>query len=74
MSIITVQLIEGLLSVAQKRQLAAILTDALVRIEGEAMRAVTWCIIEEVRNGHWTVGGQPLTRAEARVIVGRKAC
>jgi 4-oxalocrotonate tautomerase len=74
MSIITVRLIEGLLTAAQKRQLAAKLTEALVAIEGEAMRAVTWCVIEEVKNGHWMVGGQPLTRREVRSIVGHKAC
>jgi 4-oxalocrotonate tautomerase len=70
MSIITVTLIEGLLTTAQKRELAANLTDAVVRVEGEAMRAATWCIIDEVKNGHWMIGGQPLTRREVRSIVG----
>jgi 4-oxalocrotonate tautomerase len=70
MSIITVRLIEGLLSTAQRQQLARTLTNAVVRIEGEAMRAVTWCVIEEVKNGNWTIGGQPLTRSDSRVISG----
>ena len=72
MSIITVKLIEGLLSAAQRQQLAGTLTDAVVRMEGEAMRAVTWCIIEEVKNGNWTIGGQPMTRSDSRVISGRE--
>jgi len=28
------------------------LTDAMVAIEGEAMRQVTWVVIDEVKGGH----------------------
>jgi 4-oxalocrotonate tautomerase len=41
-----------------------------VDVEGEAMRPLTWCIIEEVPDGRWTIGGQPLTRRELRDIAG----
>ena len=47
MSIITVKLIEGTLSSAQKLRLGKNLTDTVVAIEGEVMRPVTWCIIED---------------------------
>jgi hypothetical protein len=35
----------------------------MVSIEGENMRPVTWCVIEEVRSGDWGIGGNPLTTA-----------
>ncbi len=37
------------------------LTEAMVAIEGERMRGVTWCVIEEVKSGDWAIGGQPVT-------------
>jgi len=37
------------------------LTDAMVSIEGENMRQVTWVYIEDVKQGELGIGGQPLT-------------
>ena len=31
----------------------------MVSVEGEAMRPVTWVVIEEVKGGDWGVGGKP---------------
>jgi 4-oxalocrotonate tautomerase len=39
-------------------------TDAMVSVEGEAMRGVTWVTIEEVASGSWGIGGTPLTTAD----------
>ena len=36
-------------------------TDAMVSIEGENMRGVTWCVLEEVKSGDWGIAGQCLT-------------
>ena len=33
----------------------------MVSIEGEAMRSVTWCLVEEVASGEWGFGGQTPT-------------
>jgi|KBSMisStaDraftv2_1062788.scaffolds.fasta_scaffold71175_2 4-oxalocrotonate tautomerase len=71
MSIITVKLIEGTLSSAQKLRLGKNLTDTVVAIEGEVMRPVTWCIIEDIRDGQWFIGGQPLRRKDILGITGR---
>jgi 4-oxalocrotonate tautomerase len=32
----------------------------MVEIEGENMRPVTWCVIEEVTSGDWGIAGQPM--------------
>jgi 4-oxalocrotonate tautomerase len=61
MPLINVRLIENVFTPEQKQQMARDLTDALVAIEGERMRGVTWCVIEEVKSGDWAIGGQPLT-------------
>jgi 4-oxalocrotonate tautomerase len=37
------------------------LTDAIVSIEGENMRGVTWIKISEVASGEWGIGGQSVT-------------
>jgi hypothetical protein len=42
-----------------------------VAIEGEVMRPVTLCIIEDIRDGQWSIGGQPLRRKDIRGITGR---
>jgi 4-oxalocrotonate tautomerase len=61
MPFINVRLIENVFTPEQKQQIARDLTEAMVAIEGERMRGVTWCVIEEVKSGDWAIGGQPLT-------------
>ena len=73
MPLINVKLIDGVFSDTQKRQIVKSLTDAMVQIEGEAMRSVTWCVIEEVKSGDWAIGGQPLTTSDVRALASRKA-
>jgi 4-oxalocrotonate tautomerase len=57
----------------QKRQIISKLTDAMVSIEGEAMRGVTWCVVEEVESGDWGIGGNALTTADVQAIARGKA-
>jgi 4-oxalocrotonate tautomerase len=46
--LVQVKLIEGVFSDAQKQEMIRKLTDAMVSIEGEKMREVTWVVVEEV--------------------------
>ena len=68
MPFINVKLIEGVFSPEQKKQIVHKLTDAMVSIEGEAMRGVTWTVIEEVKSGDWAIGGQPLSTADVLAL------
>jgi 4-oxalocrotonate tautomerase len=61
MPLIQVKLIEEVFTPAQKREIITKLTDAMVSIEGENLRSVTWVVIEDVRSGDWGIGGQALT-------------
>jgi 4-oxalocrotonate tautomerase len=49
MPLINVKLIEDVFTPEQKRRIVEELTDAMVAIEGESMRQVTWVVVEEVR-------------------------
>ena len=60
MPLINVRLIDGVFSPAQKKQIAEKLTDAMVAIEGEALRPYTLVVIDEVKSGDWAFGGQTL--------------
>ena len=72
MPLIQVSLIEEVFTSAQKQQIVRKLTDAMVEIEGEALRGVTWVTIQEVRSGDWAIGGQPLTTADVKALAAGK--
>jgi 4-oxalocrotonate tautomerase len=68
MPLINVKVIEGVFAPEQKAEIAKELTEAMVAIEGESMRGVTWCIIEEVASGEWAIGGQCLTTEAVKAL------
>ena len=68
MPLIEVNLIENVFSPAQKREIITKLTDAMVEIEGENMRPVTWCVIRAVTSGDWGIAGNALTTADVRAL------
>lgn len=73
MPLINVKIIEGVFSQSQKQEIIQKLTDALVSIEGENMRPVTWCIVEEVKSGDWGIAGNPLTTDDVKVLASGEA-
>lgn len=66
MPLITVKVIEGVFSAAQKQEMIRKLTDTMVSIEGENMRPMTMVIVEEVRSGDWGVAGNGLTTQDVK--------
>jgi 4-oxalocrotonate tautomerase len=73
MPLINVKLIEDVFTHEQKRRIVEELTDAMVAIEGEAMRPVTWVVVEEVRSGDWGIAGKPLTTQDVRALAAAPA-
>jgi 4-oxalocrotonate tautomerase len=57
MPLIQLKLMEQAFTPIQKKEIASQLTDAVVPIEGENMRPVTWVSIEEICSLEWTIGG-----------------
>lgn len=68
MPFIQVKVIENVFSAEQQQEIVRRLTDAMVSIEGENMRPVTWCVVEEVRSGSWWIAGNPLTTEDVRTL------
>ncbi len=66
-------MIKDVFTKEQKGQIINKLTDAMVAIEGEAMRGVTWCLVEEVESGDWGIAGKPLTTADVHALARGKA-
>jgi 4-oxalocrotonate tautomerase len=72
MPFINVKVIEGVFTPQQKSEIIRRLTDTMVAIEGEAMRPVTWTVIEEVKSGDWGIAGNPLSTADVRALAASK--
>ena len=68
MPLVNVKLVEGVCSSEQKQQIVRGLTEAMVAIEGENMRPVTWVIVEEVKSGDWGMAGNPVTTADVKAL------
>ena len=66
MPFVQVKLIEGVFSHDQKQEIVTRLTETMVDIEGEAMRPVTWVVVEEVASGEWGIGGKTLTTQDVK--------
>ncbi|MDT5389791.1 MAG: 4-oxalocrotonate tautomerase [Mycobacterium sp.] len=68
MPFVNVKVIEGVFSATQKQDIVRKVTDAMVEVEGEHMRPVTWVVVEEVASGDWGIGGNPLHTADVKAL------
>jgi 4-oxalocrotonate tautomerase len=68
MPLINVKLIKGVFNEQQKKRMVTDITNAMVAIEGETMRQVTWVFIEEVKSGNFAIGGKPLSTADVKAL------
>lgn len=68
MPLVNVKIIEGVFTSSQKQDMVRKLTDAMVEIEGEALRPLTWVVVEEVPSGDWGMGGKPLTTSDVKAM------
>ncbi|MFZ2405238.1 MAG: 4-oxalocrotonate tautomerase family protein [Methylobacter sp.] len=68
MPLVQIKGISGYLSLQQKQEIISKVTDAIVSVEGEGLRPVTWVLIEDVASGQWGVGGQAVTTDAIRAM------
>ena len=73
MPLVQVKAIGGVFSADEKRQIIEGITETMVAIEGEALRGVTWVIVEEVASGDWGIGGRGLTTQDVQGMAGTGA-
>ena len=66
MPLITIDVIKGVFTPDQKAEVITKITDAMVSVEGENLRPVTWVKINEIESGDWGIGGQALRAADVQ--------
>lgn len=66
MPLVDIELIAGVFDDDQKQRMIHDVTEAMVGVEGEAMRGVTWVRVQEIASGEWAIGGQPMTAEAVR--------
>lgn len=73
MPLVTIDVIKDVFTLSEKQQLIANVTEAMVAIEGEALRGVTWVRINEFESGDWAIGGKALTALDVQAMAGKVA-
>lgn len=73
MPLVQIKGVGGYLSSEQKAEMIRKVTDAVLAVEGEGLRQVTWVTIEDVEPGAWGVGGRPVTADDLRALARRGA-
>ena len=73
MPMVTIDVIKDVFTPAQKQQLIAKVTEAMIAVEGENLRGVTWVRIQEFESGDWAVGGKALRTSDVRALAAGKA-
>ena len=68
MPLVTIDVVKNVFTKEQKAALIDGVTEALVKVEGESMRPVTWVRIFEAEEGDWGIGGQRLDAATVHAM------
>ncbi|HVS77260.1 MAG TPA: tautomerase family protein [Steroidobacteraceae bacterium] len=68
MPLVTIDVIKDVFTPAQKKDLIAKVTQAMIEVEGEGMRPVTWVRINEFESGDWAIGGRMLRAADVQSL------
>jgi 4-oxalocrotonate tautomerase len=70
---VTIDVIKDVFTPEQKQKLITKVTEAMIEVEGEGMRPVTWVRIQEFESGDWAVGGKALRTADVQALAKSKA-
>ena len=73
MPLVTIDVIKDVFSTEEKEAMIKGVTEAMITVEGENMRPVTWVKIHEVENRDWAIGGKLLDANAVHAMAGKKA-
>jgi 4-oxalocrotonate tautomerase len=73
MPLVTIDVIKNVFSPDQKQDLIEKVTEAMIAVEGESMRPVTWVRINEIEQGDWAIGGKALKASDVHAMAAGKA-
>ncbi len=68
MPLVDIQLIKGVFNDSQKKAMIERVTEAVIGVDGEALRGVTWVRVLEISSGEWAIGGKPLTASDVKAL------
>lgn len=71
MPLVTIDVIKDVFTKEEKAEMIRGVTDAMIKVEGETMRPVTWVRILEVESGDWGIGGDLLTPDKVHTMQGK---
>ena len=71
MPLVTIDVIKDVFSAEKQAELIQKVTEAMIEVEGEELRPVTWVRIMEVEQGDWAIGGQQLNAAAVHGMGGK---
>jgi len=69
MPFIQVKVFEDELSKEQSKALIIKITNAVTEVTSEKLRDMTWVVIDEVKSGHWGIGGHALGLDDVKKLV-----
>jgi 4-oxalocrotonate tautomerase len=73
MPLVTIDVIKGVFTPQQKQQMIEKVTAAMIDVEGEGMRPVTWVRIAEFESGDWAIGGRRLAAGDVHAMAKGRA-
>jgi 4-oxalocrotonate tautomerase len=73
MPLVTIDVIKDVFTPAQKKELISRVTEAMIQVEGENLRSVTWVRLNEFESGNWAIGGTALRSADVQALAAGKA-
>jgi 4-oxalocrotonate tautomerase len=73
MPLVTIDVIKDVFTPTQKKDLISKVTQAMLEVEGENMRPVTWVRINEFESGDWAIGGKALRASDVKALAEGKA-
>ena len=68
MPLVTIDVIKNVFTPQQKEAMIEKVTNAMLEVEGEARRPVTWVRIMEVEGGDWAIGGKRLAASDVHAM------
>jgi 4-oxalocrotonate tautomerase len=73
MPLVTIDVIKDVFTPDQKQDLIKRVTEAMIAVEGEGLRQVTWVRLKEFEEGDWAIGGQSLSARDVLTLKAKAA-
>ena len=69
MPLVRIDVFEDELSQEQSEVLIEKITNVVTEVTSDKLREATWVIVNEVKDGHWGVGGNALTLGDVKNLI-----